>query len=153
VDVIHPGISIVKTASPTSGQAGAQIVYTYTVTSTGDTKLFDIVVSDDKLGEIGEIASLASGASAQLTAGFTLGSSPVTNVGTASGEDVLGGSVRAQDSATVSVVSGSGGGDGDGGGSPFTGADTRDLAVFVLVLSAVGAALVAGTRRRPGAAD
>jgi uncharacterized repeat protein (TIGR01451 family) len=153
---LHPDISLDKTASPTSGPAGTLIVYTYVVTNTGDTALFDIVVTDDKLGTIGHIGSLAAGASSQLTATFTLGSSPVTNVGTVVGEDGAGHQVRAQDSVTVTVVSAGGGGNGadDGpGGTPFTGADTGRLGVLVLMLSAVGTALVALTGRRRGAAD
>jgi uncharacterized repeat protein (TIGR01451 family) len=153
---LNPDIALDKTASPTSGPAGTVIVYTYLVTNTGDTALFDIVVTDDKLGTIGHIESLAAGGSAQLTATFTLGSAPVTNVATVVGEDSTGHEVSAQDSATVTVVLAGGGGDGDDdgpGGTPFTGADTGGLGVLVLVLSTLGAALVALTGRRRSAAD
>jgi hypothetical protein len=154
---LDPDIALDKTASPTSGPAGTVIVYTYLVTNTGDTALFDIVVTDDKLGTIGHIESLAAGASSQLTAMFTLGSAPVTNVAIVVGEDSTGHEVSAQDSATVTVVLGGGGGDGDDdgpGGTPFTGADTGGLGVLVLALSTLGAALVALTgRRRSSAAD
>ena len=153
---LNPDIALDKTASPTSGPAGTVIVYTYVVTNTGDTALFDISVTDDELGTIGQIGSLAVGASSQLTATFTLGSSPVTNVATVVGEDSTGHQVSAQDSATVTVVSAGGVGDGDGdgpGGTPFTGADTGGLGVLVLALSALGAVLVALTSRRRGAAD
>jgi uncharacterized repeat protein (TIGR01451 family) len=147
---LNPGIAIDKTASPTSGPAGTTIVYTYEVTNTGDTALFDIVVTDDKLGTIGHIESLAVGASRRLTATFTLGSAPVTNVATAVGVDGAGNQVSAQDSVTVDVVSAGGGTGGDGGGTPFTGAETGGLAVLALGLSTLGAALVAlsGRRRR-----
>jgi uncharacterized repeat protein (TIGR01451 family) len=152
---LHPDISLDKTASPTSGPAGTLIVYTYLVTNTGDTPLFDIVVTDDKLGTIGHIGSLTAGANSQLAVTFTLGSSPVTNVATVVGEDGTGQEVRAQDSVTVTVVSaGGGGGDDDGsGGTPFSGAETGGLGVLVLTLSVVGVALVALTGRRRGAVD
>lgn len=152
----NPDISLDKTASPTSGPAGTVIVYTYVVTNTGDTAMFDITVTDDKLGTIGHIESLAVGGSSQLTATFTLGTSPVTNVATVVGEDSSGHQVSAQDSATVTVVSAGGGGDGDDdgpGGTPFTGADTGGLGLLVLVLSTLGATLMALTGRRRGAAD
>ena len=114
VDVIHPDIDLEKTASPTSGPAGTTIVYTYAVTNTGDTTLFDISIDDDTLGHIGDIPSLAAGQTAERTFEITLGSSPITNVATASGADVLGGSVSDVDDATVTVVAGGGDEDGDG---------------------------------------
>ena len=61
IDVIHPGIDLDKTAGPTSGPVGTTIVYTYAVTNTGDTALFDISVDDDTIGHIGDIASLGVG--------------------------------------------------------------------------------------------
>lgn len=98
--VIHPGIRIEKTATPTSGAPGAHIVYAYTVTNTGDTTLFDISVDDDVLGRIGVVRSLPAGRTAALTHSFTLGSSPVTNLGTAEGKDGLGRSVLDSDAVT-----------------------------------------------------
>ncbi len=152
VDVIHPSIDLEKSATPTSGPAGTLIVYTYIVTNTGDTPLFDISVSDDKLGDVGVIATLAVGATAELTSQITLGSSPITNVATATGEDRLGRAVDDTDSASVTVVAGTGGGaggDGTGsGGSPFTGSDTDGLAAWIVILAAVGSVLLLTSRRR-----
>jgi uncharacterized repeat protein (TIGR01451 family) len=155
VQVLHPAIALDKTASPTSGPAGTVIVYTYAVTNTGDTKLFNLSVDDDVLGHIGTIASLDVGATAELTASMTLADSPVTNVAVVEGSDVLGGpggTVSAQDTATVTVVSAGGGGTDDGtggsGGSPFTGSDVGPLAALVLLLAAIGAALVASSQGR-----
>jgi uncharacterized repeat protein (TIGR01451 family) len=145
IEVIHPAIGIDKTASPTSGAPGTTIVYTYVVTNTGDTDLYDIAVTDDRLGAIGTVAFLAAGASAELTAQVALGDSPVTNVGTASGHDVLGLSVSATDAASVTVVAAGG---GSGGGSPFTGAETAGPIALAILLLTLGAALVGGTRRR-----
>lgn len=148
VQVIHPAIAIDKSASPTSGPAGTQVVYTYLVTNTGDTTLYDIHVTDDVLGPIGVIPSLGAGAAASVTFEITLGSAPVTNVGTASGEDVLGEVVSAEDAATVTVVAGGEGGDSAGAGSPFTGADARGPLGLTALLLLTGTALVLAVGRR-----
>jgi uncharacterized repeat protein (TIGR01451 family) len=150
VDVIHPDIDLEKTASPTSGPTGTTIVYTYAVTNTGDTTLFDISIDDDILGHIGDIPSLAAGQTAERTFEITLGSSPITNVATAEGADVLGGSVSDVDDATVTVVAGGGDedGDGTGGGSPFTGSVTERLAGWIGLLVALGSVLIVAFRKR-----
>ena len=147
VDVIHPGIQLRTTATPTSGPAGTLIVYTYAVTNMGDTPLFDVSVIDDTLGNVGVIATLGAGATAELTAETTLGSSPATNVATATGEDRLGMSIEDTDAASVTVVAGAGG-EGAGGGSPFTGSDTDALAAWIVILAAVGSSLLLISRRR-----
>jgi uncharacterized repeat protein (TIGR01451 family) len=153
VDVIHPDIDLEKTASPTSGPAGTTVVYTYAVTNTGDTTLFDISIDDDTLGHIGDIPSLAAGQTAERTFEITLGSSPITNVATAEGADALGGSVSDVDDATVTVVAAGGDDDGDGtaGGSPFTGSDTGRLAGWIGLLVALGSVLIVASRERPEA--
>ena len=61
VSVLHPGIELEKTATPTSGPAGTLIVYTYTVRNTGDTPLFNVSVDDDRVGHVGDIATLPVG--------------------------------------------------------------------------------------------
>ncbi len=48
VHVIKPGLSITKTASPTSVQAGRDVTYTFVVTNTGDAALSNVVPVDDK---------------------------------------------------------------------------------------------------------
>jgi len=157
VEECHPSLSLDVTASPTQGPVGTEIVLTYTVTNTGDTRLYGVTV-DDELGTLSffDGFSLAAGRTERFTATATLGTSPITSVATAVGEDVTGHQVSAQDSATVTVVSAGGEGDGDGngqGGTPFTGADTGGLWALVLVLSTLGGTLVALTGRRRGAAD
>jgi uncharacterized repeat protein (TIGR01451 family) len=148
VGVLHPGIDLEKTASPTSGPSGTHIVYTYAVTNTGDTPLFDISVDDDKVGHVGTIATLAVNGTVQLVSEISLGSSPITNNATAGGSDALGAFVSDDDSATVTVVSGDDGGNGTGSGSPFTGSDAGALAAWIVVLVALGSALLATSRRR-----
>ncbi|MGH2679716.1 MAG: DUF7507 domain-containing protein [Actinomycetota bacterium] len=154
VDVLHPNIALDETASPTSGTAGTTIVYRYTVTNTGDTTLFDISVDDDAVGHVGVIPSLAAGATAELTHRVTLGSSPITNLATAEGTDLLGASVSDEDVATVGVVAGSGedgrgGTGGTAGGSPFTGASAGLMTGWIVALAAFGSSLLAVSRRRP----
>ncbi len=61
VAVLHPGIDLEKTATPTAGPAGTLITYTYSVTNNGDTPLFDISVDDDMVGHVGDIPTLAVG--------------------------------------------------------------------------------------------
>ncbi|HEX9694839.1 MAG TPA: hypothetical protein VGB64_00830 [Actinomycetota bacterium] len=106
VDLIAPDIDLNKTVSPVSGTFGTPVIYSYVVTNTGDTTLFDVLVTDDKLGTIGTVASLAAGAKATLTRSAVLGTTAITNIGTASGEDVLGLRVSDTDPATVTVVAG-----------------------------------------------
>ena len=48
VHVLKPGLSITKTASPTSVQAGRDVTYTFVVTNTGDAALSNVVPVDDK---------------------------------------------------------------------------------------------------------
>jgi len=91
LDPIHPAITIVKTANPLSVEPGATVTYTYVVTNTGDTTLFHVSVDDDVLGHIGDIPQLDAGDSVTLTKDWELPRDElaVTNVGTATGTDVL----------------------------------------------------------------
>jgi hypothetical protein len=147
VNVIHPSIDLANAASPLSGPAGTVVVFSYAVTNTGDTNLFEVSVYDDEGGRVGEIATLRAGQTVQLTRQVTLGSSPITDVTTAEGSDVLGALVSDLDDATVTVVAG-GGGSGTAGGSPFTGSDTDALAGWIVVLAGLGSALLLMSRGR-----
>jgi hypothetical protein len=158
VDIIHPGISIVKTVSDATVPEGTVVTYTYLVTNTGDTTLFNISVNDDVIGPIGTIASLAAGASATRTGTFTVGDSPTTNIGTAAGADILGRTVTAEDDAVVTPIAGSGGdgpgccigsgGGGLGGGTPFTGSEVGLWALLAAALTLIGGLALWATRRR-----
>ncbi len=72
VTVVMPGVEIDKTVNHEHILSGGAVEYTYLVTNTGDSDLMDVHVTDDKLGDIGMIGSLAAGASATLTASTTL---------------------------------------------------------------------------------
>jgi uncharacterized repeat protein (TIGR01451 family) len=143
-DVIHPGIEIVKTVDDDLVPIGTTVTYTYLVTNTGDTTLFNISVDDDILGHIGDIAELEAGDSATLTKDFVVGDVPVINVGTVSGEDILGRSVSSTDDALVTPIAG----ENPPPPTPFTGSDAGRLAIISMVLLGIGATLVAATRRR-----
>jgi LPXTG-motif cell wall-anchored protein len=100
------GILIEKSATPISGTPGTSVTYTYKVTNTGDVTLIDISVDDDKLGHIGDIASLEPGESATLTFDTTLPNAAglLTNVATAVGSDEFGREATDTDDFTVTIV-------------------------------------------------
>lgn len=107
VDLIAPLIQVVKTVDDETPAVGQTVTYTYVVTNTGDTTLFDVVVVDDVLGAVGTIDELAPAASATLTTTMVVAAdSPTRNVATATGEDVLGKTVTDDDDATITVVLG-----------------------------------------------
>jgi uncharacterized repeat protein (TIGR01451 family) len=146
VDVIHPAISIVKTANPESVSGSGPVTYTYVVTNTGDTDLFDVLVTDDIIGTIGTVGSLTVGQSVTLTKTVTVDTStPPTNVGTATGKDILGEQVSASDTATITVVL------AEVAELPRTGAplDAQTRAAFALLEVGIVMTL-AGRRRRVG---
>ena len=100
------GILIEKSVTPTSGNPGDTVTYTYKVTNTGEVTLFNVLVTDDKLGTIGTIDTLAVGEVKILTKTTTLpnNAGALTNVATASGTDVLGRRATDTDTAVVTVV-------------------------------------------------
>ena len=144
-DLIHPAIEIVKTVDEDTVPIGTTVTYTYVVTNTGDTTLYDISVDDDILGHIGDIAVLEPGESATLTKDFVVGDVPVTNVGTATGEDILGRSVSSDDDAVVTPIAGE---TPPNPPTPFTGSDAGQLGIISMVLFGIGVTVVATTRRR-----
>ncbi|MGB5413479.1 MAG: hypothetical protein WBN01_02445, partial [Polyangiales bacterium] len=80
---------------------GTPVTYSYEVTNGGDTEVTGITVTDDQLGPIGAIASLAPGESATLTADAFI-SETTTNVATVDGDGALGAMCMA-DSNPVTV--------------------------------------------------
>ncbi len=148
VDIIHPAIAIVKTVSDEIVDIGDTVTYTYVVTNTGDTTLFDISVDDDILGHIGDIDVLEPGFSATLTKDFVVGDQPVINVGTVEGRDILGHSVRANDNAIVTPIAGANPPKPKPPTTPFTGSDAGRLGLISLALFGIGVTVVAATRRR-----
>jgi archaellum component FlaG (FlaF/FlaG flagellin family) len=155
VELIHPAIDIVKEVNPQSGNPGDTVTYTFKVTNTGDTTLYDVSVDDDVIGHIGDIAQLDPGDSVTLTKDWELprGEPTVTNVGTATGTDVLGKTVTADDDATVTIVEAIHNPPKPPKPTAFTGSDALRLGLLTLVLLGLGSlALVASRRRRNHAA-
>jgi uncharacterized repeat protein (TIGR01451 family) len=104
--VLHPGLEIVKTADTPDGPP-RDVTFSYEVTNTGDTTLDGIAVTDDILGDIGVIDSLAPGESQTLTKTQSVDAdSPTHNIGTACGTDELDLEVCDTDDEDISVVLG-----------------------------------------------
>ena len=149
--LITPAIKIVKTVDPESGEPGDIVTYTYEVTNTGDTTLFDVSVDDDILGHIGDIPELAPDETVTLTKDWELTASPpsVTNVGTATGTDVLGETVTDDDDATVTIVEATHNPPTPPGPTAFTGTDAIRFGFLTLILLTIGlTALSIGRRRK-----
>jgi uncharacterized repeat protein (TIGR01451 family) len=147
-DVLNPAIDIVKTVDEETVPVGTTVTYTYVITNTGDTTLFDVSVDDDILGHIGDIPVLEPGQSVTMTKDFVVGEDPVTNVATAEGEDVLGRSVSASDDAVVTPILAENPSEPTPPPTPFTGSDAARLGIIAMGLFGLGAALVATTWRR-----
>ncbi len=149
-DVSNPAIQIVKTVSEEVVPVGTTVTYTFVVTNTGDVTLYDITVDDDIMGHIGDIPVLDPGDSVTLTKDFVVGTEPVTNVGTAVGEDILGRVVRDDDDAFVTPIAGENPPNPPGTPpeTPFTGSDAGRLGLITLILLGIGMTVVTATRRR-----
>lgn len=150
LDRIHPAITIDKTANPTTvNNGGGPVTYTYVVTNTGDVTLTNVTVTDDILGLIGTIPSLAPGASATLTKTVDVTTaSPTRNVGTAVGTDPTGRTVTDDDDAVISVVAGVVFTRGPEPTLPRTGSDIGAPLKAALTLLTLGSAMVVFSRRR-----
>jgi hypothetical protein len=85
IEVKAPALTIEKTASKQFALPGSSVTYSFKVTNTGSIPLTSVKVTDNVLGDIGTIASLAPGASQTLTKAFTVpaGTGPIANVATA----------------------------------------------------------------------
>lgn len=103
--VSHPAINVVK-GGATLAHAGDKVTYTFVVKNTGDVDLFNVTVKDDKIGDIGTLASLAVGATTNLTkdAIVPAGVNGVTNIVTACGTDTGQTTVCDTDPHTLIVI-------------------------------------------------
>jgi uncharacterized repeat protein (TIGR01451 family) len=144
--VLHPAISIVKTADPESVSVSGPVTYTYVVTNTGDALLRDVTVMDDILGAIGSVGELAAGESVTFTKTVPVdASTPPRNIGTAVGTDILGQTVSANDDAVITVVLAA------VAELPRTGSPLDARTRTALVLVQVGIFMILTGRRRRGA--
>ncbi len=108
VTIIHPSVALEK-SGPVDAAIGDTITYTFKVTNTGDCKLTNVKVTDDKLGDIGTIAELDPLAEATLTKDYAvvLADFPViVNTGLVTGTPPVGPDVTDEDGHEVNVTSG-----------------------------------------------
>lgn len=144
VDLIAPAIQVVKTVDNATPGVGQTVTFTYVVTNTGDTTLFNVAVVDDQLGPIGTIAELAAGASATLTKTMVVAAdSPALNIATATGADVLGKTVTDDDPETITIVLGEVIVKPAPAQLPRTGAESRQLLLLSGLLLVLGGLMVA----------
>jgi uncharacterized repeat protein (TIGR01451 family) len=90
VDIIHPGITVVKSGPPAAHE-GDTVTYTFKITNSGDVTLSNVTAVDNILGTVGTINSLDPGESTTLTKDFKVPapSTFVDNTVTACGTDPL----------------------------------------------------------------
>jgi uncharacterized repeat protein (TIGR01451 family) len=163
VDIIHPAITIVKTADNTTPNVGDTVTFTYVVTNTGDTTLNNVTVTDDVLGAIGTVDSLDASESTTLKKAVVVdATTPATNVATATGTDVLQKQVSATDAETISVTAVNPPApptptptveptqENNPPEVPNTGANVGNPVTFGLVFLLIGAAALAIGRRESG---
>jgi predicted secreted protein len=172
-EVLEPGVEVVKEAlveldedglkTVTVGSDGtADIVYRYTITNTGDTRLGDLTLDDDVIGDLSDELDgivLEPGESTVVevtdtTTAAQLDAGRVTNVAVVTGTSPEGAIVGDEDDETVFLVEVRDAAittpaDTDGDGEmPRTGAGTTALGILALGLAALGVALLTATRRR-----
>jgi uncharacterized repeat protein (TIGR01451 family) len=109
VDVIHPGIKLVKVVDKPVTYSGEVVKYTYIVNNTGDVNLTGITVTDN----MGLVPTLVAGDDGdnvlELSVSwvyqvFSSPTSDVTNIGRATGIDPSGRNVYSTDDASVDVI-------------------------------------------------
>ena len=107
----HPGIAVAKAASPATYDApGTAITYTYTVVNTGDVRLHDVTLTDDRLGPVSCAASsLAPGAATtcravHITTPADVCAGSILNIAAAGGRTPGGALVTGRAEAIVRAV-------------------------------------------------
>ncbi|HOK58885.1 MAG TPA: hypothetical protein PK659_07400 [Methanothrix sp.] len=103
------GLAVTKTPSVNTARVGTEITYTYEITNTGTIRIKDIVLRDDRLGEIKPDKNmLKPGETATATAKYTVKETdlpgPLTNSVTASGTEMHTGNKVVSGTATASVT-------------------------------------------------
>jgi gliding motility-associated-like protein/uncharacterized repeat protein (TIGR01451 family) len=105
-----PSLVLSKTADKSSvSAAGEQIVYTLTVTNTGNVTIDEVTLVDAKVSVNKNVGSLAPGASATVTATYTVSQADmdagsIVNVASVSGTDPKGVDTDTEDGVTVNVA-------------------------------------------------
>jgi uncharacterized repeat protein (TIGR01451 family) len=148
LDVLHPAITIDKTANPINVTVPNAVTFTYVVKNTGDTPLSGLAVTDDRLGIINN-GAISAGETQTFTKTINVSATtPARNIGTATGVDPLGRSVTASDPADIAVTEVLGVQLTQPNVLPITGAGLRNLLVGVGVLLMGGLLLMTARRRR-----
>ena len=85
---------------------GDTVTYTYVVTNTGDTTLYNVSVDDDVIGHIGDIDQSRPGPVGHADEGLRAAGGPARRDqrGHGDGQDVLGKTVTDDDDASVTIV-------------------------------------------------
>ncbi len=103
VDVIHPGVEVRVEVSPGAVHSGEVVTWTVRVVNSGDDVLSGVVVSDTAGYDYGSGFELAVGEEKEFQYTSTPGGDEENEVRVV-GEDTLGGTVEARDSAAVEVI-------------------------------------------------
>jgi len=106
VDILHPNLSVNKTAEPREVYAGQNVTFTIEVTNTGDTALYNLTLTDSMYGEapVETIPKmLAPGESIMWSFNANVSSGCFVNKATATGLDALGKKVCNSDKVSVYV--------------------------------------------------
>ncbi|GAA3642381.1 hypothetical protein GCM10022267_31300 [Lentzea roselyniae] len=106
VDVLHPALVTIRTATPDTVLTGQTVRYEISVRNSGDTPLAGVSVDDDQVVECrkGDLGTLAPGRQVVVTCAGAAPDADFTATATAGGTDALGKRVTAQGRVTVSVL-------------------------------------------------
>lgn len=105
----HPSISLNKTVNITTGEISDTIKYSYNITNTGDVTIYELILTDDKIGIITLPNTIIQpGESIIQTTNYTITEtdlpSPVINIALAEGKTSHNQSVCAIDNESVNIV-------------------------------------------------
>ncbi|MEM2292108.1 MAG: SdrD B-like domain-containing protein [Nitrososphaerota archaeon] len=107
VDILHPAISVSKTADRDKAYAGETINYTIIVKNTGDCPLYNVNVTDTLLGVLLTNGFLDKGGNITFTKKYTVEAGdedPLVNTVTVEGKDPLGMVVSANASCFINTA-------------------------------------------------
>jgi uncharacterized repeat protein (TIGR01451 family) len=103
VDVIHPNLTLVKTAEPATTYAGENVTYSIVVMNMGDVNITSINITDDLFGLVEGPLDLSPGENLTSAYNWTVEGDTVNNA-SATGLDPLYNNVTANASAFVDVI-------------------------------------------------
>ncbi|WP_326567204.1 hypothetical protein VSH64_35975 [Amycolatopsis rhabdoformis] len=103
--VIHPALSITKTAAPTQVREGDRVTFTVTLKNTGDAPLDDVAVADERTpGCVRKFGTLAPQAVQTYQCDLLAPADDVTDPVVATGKDELGKQLSVTADAPVDVI-------------------------------------------------